>query len=696
MSATQIDRPFRVKTTLGDDDLLLESFSGVERVSEPFRFLLRLLSPNPNIDMGALLNEPVVLSILLNEDTERHIHGNICRIKMLEQGSDAMTAYEAEVVPWFWFLTQFSNCRIFQNKSVPDIIEKVFRDRGFTEFESRLQASYPPREYCVQYRETDFNFVSRLMEQEGICYFFEQTEEKHTLVLADSPNAFPSCAHQSEARFLPASGGLQDNDTVNTLEAEYRVRPGTSSLTDYNFETPQTSLYSTLAGTQQGELYDYPGNHKNKEDGERYVRIRLEEQEAPTAVIRGESNCLGFECGYKFTLSEHPRDNANTEYTLLSLEHRGKNTSYRSGTPQPYSYFNRFEATEGFIPFRPPRSTRKPVIDGVQTAVVTGKSGEEILVDQYGRIKVQFFWDREGTLDENSSCWIRVAQGWAGKHWGFLCTPRVNQEVVVSFLEGDPDRPLITGSVYNAEQMPPYTLPDNQTKSTWKSMSSKGGAGFNELRFEDNKGKEQIFVHGEKNLDIRIKNDEYKTIENNLHLTVNKDRYEHIKSDHHSTVDKNRLCKVGGDQHLSIDGKQAIQVSGSHSLQVSGNVAEVFSQNHSESVSMSLYLKAGAGIVIEDPTGITLKCGGNSVVIDPTGVTIKGTLVTVDGELTKINSGPGSPAMPGAPGTAISPTAPHDATDADRADPGDMSQMEAQQHEMAKGSYGSIDPATRR
>lgn len=694
MPATQIDRPFRVKTTLGDDALLLESFTGSERVSEPFQFLLRLLSPDPNIDMGALLNSPVVLSIILNEDTERHIHGNICRIKLLEYGADGQSAYEAEVVPWFWFLTQYSNCRIFQNKSVPDIVEKVFSDRGFTDFENRLRSTYSPREYCVQYRETDFNFVSRLMEEEGIFYFFEQSEQKHTLVLADSPNAFPPCPHQSTARFLPASGGHQDEDTVNTFEAEYRVQPGTASLTDYNFQKPHTSLYATLAGTQQGERYEYPGNYGSKDDGDRYARLLLEEQETRIAVIRGESNCLGFECGYKFTLSEHARDSANTEYTLLALEHHGRNTSYRSGVPDAFSYSNRFEAIEGTVAFRPPRRTRKPVVDGVQTAIVTGKSGEEIFTDQYGRVKVQFFWDRQGTLDENSSCWIRVAQGWAGKHWGFICTPRMNQEVVVSFLEGDPDRPLITGSVYNAEQMPPYTLPDLQTKSTWKTMSSKGGGGFNELRFEDKKGSEQIFIHGEKNLDIRIRNDEYKTIENNLHLTVNKNRYEHIKSTHHTTIDSNQLFKIGGDQHLAVSGNQNIKVTGSHSLQVTGSVTEVFSESHSESVSMSLYLKAGTGIVIEDPTGITLKCGESSVVIDPMGVTIKGAMVTIDGEMTKINSGPGSPAMPGTPGTADSPTAPDDATDADKADPGDMSQMEAQQHDMAKGQYGTIEPAS--
>jgi type VI secretion system secreted protein VgrG len=693
-SPTQINRPFRVKTSLGDDALLLDTFTGSERVSTPFHFALRVLSSDPNVDMQSLLTGPVVLTLKLDDNTERHIHGNIRAVKLLEVGADNMAAYELDVVAWPWFLNLFANCQIFQNKSVPDIVQQIFTNRGFTDYVSRLQGTYSPLEYCVQYRETDFNFISRLLESEGIFYFFEQSEDKHTMVLADDPSAFAALPDQSTVRFMPSEGAFLDDEIIATLETEYRLEPGTSSLTDYDFTKPNTGLYATLAGTQEGEIFEYPGKYTSKDDGDHYARIHLEEYEAGISTVRGLANCMAFQCGYKFTLSDYYRDSGNIDYTLLALEHSGRNASFQAGNMiQPFEYSNRFEAIPNSVVFRPPRRARKPLIEGTQTAVVVGKSGEEIWTDQYGRIKVQFFWDRVGTMDENSSCWIRVAQPWAGKNWGFITLPRMGQEVLVTFLEGDPDRPLITGSVYNGEQMPPYTLPDYQTKSTWKSLTTKGGGGFNEIRFEDNSGSEQIFINGQKNLDIRIKNDEYKTIENNINLTVTKDRYEHIKNDHHTTVDNDMYFKAGRDHHFTIAGKQAIKVTGSHSFQVTGAVTEVFSDSHSESVSMNLYLKSGTGMVLEDAVGITLKCGSNCVVIDPTGVTITGSLVTINGQLTKINSGPGSPAMSGTPGQAVSPTAPTDSTDADQADPGQMAQIQAQQQQTGKGKYGSISPA---
>lgn len=664
MSApTQIDRPFRVKTSLGDDALLLDSFVGVERVSDPFRFVLRLLSPDPNVDMQSLLTKPAVLTFQLAGDAERHIHGNICRMKLLEVGADAMAAYEAEVVPWFWFLTLFSDCRIFQNMAVPDIVEKVFKDRGFTDFRANLQGTYNPREFCVQYRETDFNFVSRLLEEEGIFYYFEHTEDKHTMVLADDVSAFAACPNQpndASVQFAPTTGGRLDNDVVFTLEAEYRVQTGTASHTDYDFTKPNASLFATLAGTQKGEAYDYPGKYATKDDGDHYARIRLEELEVGISTVRGASNCMGFESGYKFTLTNHYRDAANMDYTLLMVEHRARNTSYSAGQVDPFEYKNRFEAIPNSVPFRPARRARKPVIDGTQTAVVVGKSGEEIWTDQYGRVVVQFFWDRQGTSNENSSCWIRVAQGWAGKQWGYICIPRIGQEVIVSFLEGDPDRPIITGSVYNAVQMPPYTLPDNQTQSTWKSMSSKGGGGFNELRFEDKKGSEQIFIHGEKDMDMRIKNDRREWIGEDRHLVVVRDKLEKTGRDSHLDLTRDHIEKIGRDHHLTISGKEAISITGSHSLAVTGDVIEQFSGNHSSQVTQNLYLKA-MQVVIEGMTGLTINVGGSFVTINSGGVFISGPMVM-------INSG-GS-ALSGSPGSLVSPLSPTDATNASDADPG--------------------------
>ncbi len=650
-----------MKTPLGDDALLLESFTGTERVSTPFRFLLKVLSYDPNIDMKGLLNKPAVLAIGLSDNTERYIHGNINRMKLLEFGTDGYAAYELEMVPWLWFLNLFSDCRIFQNMSVPDIVQKVFKDRGFSDFKLQTQGTYTEREYCVQYRETDLNFVSRLMEEEGIFYFFEHSDDKHTLVLGDQPSAFPTCPNQAEARFLPAQGGVLEEDIVHTLEAEFRVEIGTASLTDYNFEKPSVSLLSTLSGESKGEDYDFPGKYKTRDEGDHYARVRLEEKEVGLTTVRGGSNCLGFECGSSFTLADHYRDEANQEYTLTALEHRGQNTSYRAGNPDPFEYTSRFEAIPATVKYRPARLARKPSIQGTQTAVVVGKSGEEIWPDKYGRVKVQFFWDRQGVKDENSSCWIRVAQAWAGKQWGAVYTPRIGQEVIVSFLEGDPDRPIITGSVYNADQMPPYTLPDEKTKSALKSMSSKGGGGFNEIRFEDKKGSEQVFLHGEKDIDIRIKNDRKEWIGRDRHLIVTRDKFEQVQRDEHIEITRDQIEKIGRDHHVEIAGKSAMKITGSNSLNVTGDVIEEFKGNHSSQVTQNLYLKA-MQIVIEASMGLTLKVGGNFITIDPSGVAIKGM------PMVQINSG--GAALSGSPGSLVSPLSPTDPLAADVANPG--------------------------
>ncbi len=668
MTATQINRPFRIKTLLGDDALLLDRFDGYERLSEPFRFVLRLLSPDPNIDMQALLTKPVVLSLNLTEESERHMHGHINRIKLLEYGEDGMAAYEAEMVPWFWFLHHFSDCRIFQNKTVPDIVEEVFKSRGFADYQLKLQGSFPQREYVVQYRETDFNFVSRLLEDEGIYYFFTQSEDKHVLVLANDNSVFIPCPNKPRARYLATTGSAQPEDTVVSIETEFRTHIGTASLADYDFEKPGTSLFATLAGGQAGEDYDYPGKYKTKDDGSRYARIRLEEREVALTTVRGASNCMGFECGYNFTLTEHFRDANNIEYTLISLEHHARNSSYRAGHQDPFEYTNRFGAIPASVPYRPPRIAAKPVIHGTQTAVVVGKSGEEIWTDRYGRVKVQFFWDRLGSSDENSSCWIRVAQGWAGKQWGIIHIPRLGQEVVVSFLEGDPDCPLITGSVYNASQMTPYSLPGEQTKSTMKSMSSKGGGGFNEFRFEDKKGSEQVFLHGEKDLDIRIKNDRREFIGRDRSLVVTRDKMEKVKRDGHVETARDEVHKIGRDHHLEVAGKAALKIAGSHSVSVTGDVIEEFKSNHSTQVTRDVYLKA-TQIVLEATTGITLKVGGNFITIDMSGVAIKGMPAV------QINSA--GAALSGSAAALVSPLAPAVPALADNAVPGSMASPHA-------------------
>jgi type VI secretion system secreted protein VgrG len=615
MQYTQQNRLISITTPLGKDVLLLQSFTGHEGISRLFNFELDLLSEDPAISFEAIVGQKVTISIKLIDGNERYLNGFVSRFA--QSGSDErFTHYQAEVVPWLCFLTRTADCRIFQNMTVPDIITKIFSDLGFNDFQNSLQGSYEPREYCVQYRETDFNFVSRLMEQYGIFYFFKHEKSKHTLVLADSKSAHQPCPGQAKATYEHASGAFQKEDQIGSWHIEQQIGPGKYALSDYNFETPSTSLAvkvpSTMnvGGNGKYEIFDYPGEYAKKAQGESLAKIRMEEEETPNLVVTGGGNCRAFCAGHRFDLAEHYRQDMNKSYLLTEVHHVasvGGSYTDGGGGDASSSYSNRFVCIPHSVPYRPRRVTPKPIIQGVQTAVVVGPSGEEIWVDKYGRVKVQFHWDREGKKDEKSSCWIRVSQNWAGKRWGAMFIPRIGQEVIVSFLEGDPDQPLITGSVYNAEQVVPYDLPKEQTKSTMKSDSSKGHGGFNELRFEDKKGSEQIFLHAQKDVDVRVKNDSREWI--------------------------------GKDRHLIVKGKQKELVEGDKHLNVK--------MNHTEKVGQVLSIKAGQKVVIEAGMEISLKAGGGFIDIGPAGIYISGTMVY-------INSGgsAGSPTDPEAPDVA--------------------------------------------
>jgi type VI secretion system secreted protein VgrG len=663
MPLTQAGRHIRVNTDLGEDAIFLESFEGEERVSDLFRFELALLTSDPGFTMDSLLNKPAVVSLSLHDDTDRHFHGIINHLEELETRAEGYVLYRATMVPWAWLLTLFDDCRIFQNKSVPDIVQQVFKDRGFTDYANRLTGTYQPREYCVQYRETDLNFISRLLEDEGIFYFFEHDKDKHTLVLADQPSAFVDCPSQSTAAYDTTPGLWQDVDVVLSLRRTQRIRVGKITENDYDFTKPKTSIDANLDSNRKGEFYEYPGKYTVRDEGSRYARVRLEEQEVKLLTVDAETNCRAFRPGFKFTLTGYFKDDANQAYAMLAINHRAANNIHISSDQQEaFDYRNTIEAIAASVPYHPPRNARRPFIQGSQTAVVVGKSGEEIWVDQYGRVKVQFFWDRAGNADENSSCWIRVAQLWAGKGWGAIFTPRIGQEVIVDFLEGDPDRPIITGRVYNGNQTVPYTLPDEQTKSTIKSMSSKGGGGFNEIRLEDKAGSEQVFIFGQKNEDIRIKNDAKEWIGNDRHLIVIRDQMEKVGRDKHDNIVRDHIEKIGRDHHLDVEGKEAIKVVGSHTLQVTGDVIEVFQANQSTQVTQNLYIK-GMQVVIEAMTGLTIKQGPNFITMDPSGIAISGAPIV------QINSA-GS-ALSGSAGSPVSPLSPTDPTEADTANPGE-------------------------
>jgi type VI secretion system secreted protein VgrG len=576
---------------------------------------LDMLSEKESIAAKDIVGKNVTFSVEFPDGSPRHFNGVVNRFAYCGKG-DRLNMYRAEVVPWLWFLTRTADCRIFQNKSVPDIIKQVFGDLGFSDFSAGdIKGTHDPREYCVQYRETDFNFVSRLMEEEGIFYFFKHEKGKHTLVLADKTSAYKDCK-DSQVEFAAPLGAPILTDQISRWEHQYSFRAGKWAQTDYNFEEPSTSLMTQansvvkLDGNSKFEFYDFPGEYVKKNIGEGTIKVRMEEEEVEYDMVQGESYCRSFSPGGKFKLKKHQANAGECKgYVITSVRHSASaGGTYVVGSGGESSYANSFTCIPDSVCFRPARITPKPAVHGSQTAVVVGPSGEEIYPDKYGRVKVQFHWDREGKKDDKSSCWIRVATPWAGKQWGMISIPRMGQEVVVSYLEGDPDRPLITGMVYNAEMMPPYALPTNKTQTGIKTRSSKNGGSdnFNELRFEDKKGEEDIYFHAEKDFHRVVENDDDLKVGNNQTIEIKKDRTETVKEGNESVTIKQ------GNRDVVLE-------MGNDSLTLKmGNETTKLDLGKSETEAMQ---------------SIELKVGQSSVKLDQTGVTIKGMTITVEGQM---------------------------------------------------------------
>ncbi|RJQ70908.1 MAG: type VI secretion system tip protein VgrG [Desulfobacteraceae bacterium] len=571
MDYTQENKSLIINTSLGADELLLTGFRGREGISRPFAFELELVSENHNIAFKDIVGKAVAVTVTLFEGEKRHFHGLVSRFVhksgKLEKGEYAprFSRYSATMVPWLWLLTKTKDSRIFQNLSVPDIIEKIFKDAGFSDYQLKLSGSYAEKVYCVQYNETDYNFVSRLMEQEGLFYFFQHEEKKHTLIIADSPDEHKPCSHQASARYQNNAGGWQEEDVITDLTMEQEIRAGKYSVNDYNFEMPNADLKVEVTtqhdlGPGEREVYDYPARFSKRDEGDRLANLRMQAEEASITTIKGSSTCRDFASGFRFELKGFYRSDMNNKaYVLTVLDHEASEPVEASGHVVP-TYSNRFSCTPHEVPFRPPLVTPKPVVEGTQPAVVVGPSGEEIYTDKYGRVKVQFVWDREGKKDENSSCWVRVSQPWAGAGWGAMFIPRIGQEVIVDFIEGDPDRPIITGRVYHGANSPPYSLPDEKTKSTLKSNSSTGGGGFNEIRFEDKKGSEEIYIHGQKDWTIAIENDKNQTIGHDETLKVANDRTKAVDKNEDETIGENKSISVGKSHTESISENMSVSV----------------------------------------------------------------------------------------------------------------------------------------
>jgi type VI secretion system secreted protein VgrG len=572
MSYTQENRRIAISTPLGQDTLLLRGFTGSEAISQLFHFDLDLLSENESIKFQDLVGKNITLRIFDADGAERHWNGFISRFS---QGSQdrRLAEYRAQMVPWLWFLTRTSDCRIFQNQTAPDIIQKVFKDLGFQDFELRLYGDFTPREYCVQYRETDFNFVSRLMEEEGIFYYFRHEEKKHVLILANDPAAHDPCPGQESARYDFRGGAITYEDVVTEWYYQEEFRTGAWAQTDYNFETPSTSLAVTVAGKNPFEIYEYPGEYRARAEGDNLARIRLQEQTVPCMVSHGGSGCRHFCSGFQFALTDHYRKDLNQDYLLTAVRHVASQQDYGTGSEggDELSYRNSFECIPVSTPYRPPRVTPQPFIQGCQTAVVVGPSGEEIHTDKYGRVKVQFHWDREGKRDENSSCWIRVSHPWAGQGYGSVSIPRIGQEVIVDFLEGDPDQPIIIGRVYNAEQMPPNGLPSAGMVSGCKSNSTPGGGGYNEMSMDDTKGKEKITVHAQYDMSTTVEHDNTNKVVNDEKTDITGNRTETVTKKETITIIGGREETVSAGEKITITGGRTENVTGTEKITITGN-----------------------------------------------------------------------------------------------------------------------------
>ncbi|MER8473300.1 type VI secretion system tip protein VgrG [Mesorhizobium sp. M1328] len=598
-----------VQTPVGAELLTFTHLVGRDEISRCLAYTVGFVSPSPDIDPLKMLGGPV--SVEGEADPQRWFSGIVSDFR-LTRIEDRLAYYEAVVRPWLWFLGNTTDCRIFQNMSVIEIVEQVFSKYSTAKFEKRLQGSYPPREYCVQYDETDLDFVQRLLEHEGILYFFEHGEGKHTLVLADAMSKLkPAPGYEKVPYHFEGQGSRRDVEYITEWIPGSSVRPGAYVHTDYDFKKPGADLMAKSAQPfnhklAAGENYRQPGAHLEVGRGDSLAAIRREEIQAVHQRIAAVGTVRGLYSGCTFKLDGFPREDQNQEYLVVSAEYRLFDPGYRAHADVDSENFKVIlGVAPTALPYRPPRVTTRPIMRGPQTATVVGPSGEEIFTDKYARVKVQFHWDRLGKKDQNSSCFVRVSQTWAGSGWGFIQIPRIGQEVIVDFIEGDPDLPIITGRVYNAAQMPPYGLPGNATQSGWKSHSSKGGGGYNELMFEDKAGSELVNFQAQKDHHLLIKHDRNKLVQHDQSDRIDHDAKHSVGHNLDEDVGNNKTVKIGVDQTTNIGSNDTETVGKNRSLTVGidetinigSNSTETIGANHTQTVGLVQTITVGAARV---------------------------------------------------------------------------------------------------
>ena len=593
--------PFAFRSALPEGGLLFGEMTCTQAVSSLDEIELNLLSPRDDIAPEDLLGKPAAVTLQLDNGGERLLHGIVMRFGITgNQGG--MNGYHASLRPWLWFLTRSTDCKIFQSLTVPDIVRQVFADYAdIALFRFQLHRSYNPRNYCVQYRETDFNFVARLLEDEGIWWYFDHTEQGAELVLVDDPTACSPLVCNDTLPFYGATGSaLAGIEKIDSWAFSREIATGQVALTSYDFERPSVSLAASSAlerahGLAALEQFDFDGSYTQQDDGRRWASDRIEELQSRHERLAGTTNARAMASGALFTLARHPRADQNTTYLCLHTRLTARLPSPEAG--QNEAHFGcAFTAMPASQALRAARKSPKPFVQGPQTAVVVGPAGDEIFTDKYGRVKVQFHWDRYGQKNEKSSCWVRVSSPWAGKSFGFVQLPRIGQEVIVDFLEGDPDQPIITGRVYNAEQMPPWELPANATQSGWLTRSSKAGSytNANAIRFEDKKGAEQLWLHAEKNQLTEVENDEVKWVGHDRTKTVDHDETVHVKHDRTETVGNDETITVGVNRTEAVGKNETITIGANRTEVVGINETVTIGANRTEQVGANETESIGA------------------------------------------------------------------------------------------------------
>lgn len=661
-SLMHIDSPF-------GDEVILCKFEGEERISRCFTFRAEVVSKKNNLSFTDCIGHSATVSIQ-GEKSVRFFNGMINsfhqKLTYLPGTNDEYTLYELTLVPDVWLLTQTVLCRVFEGQTYPQIIEKILKDYKIDAKYDLTAEGKPARELCIQYNESDFDFINRLMEEEGVYYFFVHENKAHKLVITDRPESFESASSEALDYVGPHETGVRASG-IYDLSVRSQVVPSEAAVDDYNFQTPRNDLLAQAKNQQVGGMiFQYPGNYWNftQKDGEGIARLRLERDQKDALVLYGKSNLPVLSQGHSFSLVDHPRaDLNNRPWVLERISHYAELEnnltelpSRELGKKRPIVYQNSFSGFDKKTPYRPPFYTPRPKIS-TQTAVVIGKKDEEIWTDEYGRIHIEFHWENEQKQEDQSSCWVRVASLWTGDQWGIRFTPRVGQEVVVQFLESNPDNPLVTGCVYNDANLPPY-LPDQPTVSTIKTNSSPGGEGYNELRFEDKKEEEQIFIHAQRDMDTVVEANQTVTlVEGNRTLTLqagdelisleagnrttmvkggdelhqNEQNYTHevtgndvkkVEGDLTEAVSGNYAQKVGGDLAEEVSGNYTQKIGGDLTQDVSGNYKLNVTGNLEISVTGSLKISATGGLTVDSSANVDVSAMANMTLMGTAGVTI--------------------------------------------------------------------------